>query len=446
MRTCPKSLRFDSFDRAFHLRYRQSTLKDSPHVVKLSGGRSSAFMLALLLKNDLLCKDRGDVVVFNNTSAEHPETYKFVAKLKQYTESYYSIPFFLTEFATYEDISSGNYARFSTFRLVNEKPKSDENPDGYHYKGEVFEELLSYKAFLPNRHRRVCTSTMKIHVTEQFLSSWFACKDELEHLGHYGKTSRMTDEGICGLHAKNGGKTPNDILLKKREFVRNRPVARPEQSLQNFTSVKLDDRSIDSMAHACFGGVVDLRSREFPVAFTSLVGLRADETERLKKLNARICGAEDSENGKPSSERVYTPLADNALTKEDVLHFWSQQDWDLNLDANKNLSNCAFCFLKSSNILKSLAIDLKSYASSNEFSMTPMDVRWWESMEEKYSRDLVKENRVKINKDADVSLIGFFEENMNFCYKDLRQFSENNHDLDISIDDDSKILACNCTD
>lgn len=56
------------------IKYRQKFLKNVPHVVKLSGGRSSAYMFMALLQQNLLSMERGDVIVFNNTAAEHPET------------------------------------------------------------------------------------------------------------------------------------------------------------------------------------------------------------------------------------------------------------------------------------------------------------------------------------------------------------------------------------
>ena len=170
--------------------YRRQDLASFPHVVKLSGGRSSAFMLISLLHHGMLSADRGDVVVFNNTAAEHPETYKFVAVLKKICELQFQVPFFITEFVTYEDTSAGNWVRLPSFKLANSRPKSESNINGYQHKGEVFEELLSHTAFLPNRHRRICTSALKIKVSEQFLSSWFACETELEHLGHFGVDSR----------------------------------------------------------------------------------------------------------------------------------------------------------------------------------------------------------------------------------------------------------------
>ena len=74
--------RYDS-DWIYAFRYRARHHQELPHVVKFSGGRSSGMLLFTLLDNGFLKQERGDVVVFNNTSCEHPETYKFVAKCKE---------------------------------------------------------------------------------------------------------------------------------------------------------------------------------------------------------------------------------------------------------------------------------------------------------------------------------------------------------------------------
>ena len=65
-------------NKAYQFRYRAKKHSALPHVVKFSGGRSSGMLLFALLENRLLNADRGDVIIFNNTSAEHPDTYRFV--------------------------------------------------------------------------------------------------------------------------------------------------------------------------------------------------------------------------------------------------------------------------------------------------------------------------------------------------------------------------------
>ncbi len=87
-------------DRRF--RYDVEEHQALPHVVKFSGGRSSALLLFVVLESGLLDADRGDVVVFNNTSAEHPETYRFARECKKRVEDGYGVSFFWIEFQAYD--------------------------------------------------------------------------------------------------------------------------------------------------------------------------------------------------------------------------------------------------------------------------------------------------------------------------------------------------------
>ncbi len=149
----------------------------NPHIIKFSGGRSSAMMLMRLLKDNQLNPQRGDIIIFNNTSAEHSATYEFTRKIKKIAEEKYNIPFFWIEYQTYED-SSGAYqwSRKPTYRLINDQPYSEQNKDSYRYKGEVFEEMISLSGFLLSMVSRICTISMKIFITNAFLSDWFAQK------------------------------------------------------------------------------------------------------------------------------------------------------------------------------------------------------------------------------------------------------------------------------
>ncbi len=125
--------RYDA-SKTYSFRYQAKHHPDLPHVIKFSGGRSSGMLLFTLLENGFLRQERGDVVVFNNTSCEHPETYRFAAECKHRVESDYGIPFFFVQFQTYEDARQGEWRRLPTYRLVNERPYSKNNPDGFHWR------------------------------------------------------------------------------------------------------------------------------------------------------------------------------------------------------------------------------------------------------------------------------------------------------------------------
>ena len=94
----------------YQFRYRAKRHSTLPHVVKFSGGRSSGMLLFTLLKNGILNPNRGDVIVFNNTSAEHPDTYRFARDCRKASNGY-GIPFYWVEFQTYEDARNGEWTR-----------------------------------------------------------------------------------------------------------------------------------------------------------------------------------------------------------------------------------------------------------------------------------------------------------------------------------------------
>ncbi len=60
-------------DSAHPFHYEYPGHEELPHVVKFSGGQTSGMLLFVLLEAGILRPERGDVVIFNNTSAEHPE-------------------------------------------------------------------------------------------------------------------------------------------------------------------------------------------------------------------------------------------------------------------------------------------------------------------------------------------------------------------------------------
>ena len=65
------------------------------------------------------------MVVFNNTSCEHPETYRFAATCKEIVEQRYGVPFFWVEYQTHEDARRGEWTRVQSYRLVNSGLASD---------------------------------------------------------------------------------------------------------------------------------------------------------------------------------------------------------------------------------------------------------------------------------------------------------------------------------
>ena len=105
----------------YQFRYRAKRHSTLPHVVKFSGGRSSGMLLFTLLENRILNADRGDVILFNNTSAEHPDTYRFAQDCNK-ASNRYGIPSFWVEFQTYEDAHNGEWRRWCAVTSVRRGP------------------------------------------------------------------------------------------------------------------------------------------------------------------------------------------------------------------------------------------------------------------------------------------------------------------------------------
>ncbi len=391
-----------------------------PHVIKFSGGRSSGALLFSMLKNNMLKASRGDVIIFNNTSAEHSKTYEFVMECKKRCEEEYDIPFFLTEFQTFEDCKNGIYDRFSSYRLVNEEPYSVDNPNGYHHKGEVFEELISWQMYLPSlMSGRTCTKKMKMDVTYEFLNDWFMDTKAIPRLGHYGNNSRVDIDILYKKHQKKGGEVPKHIYKEKKKYCLTRSLFRPMQNFQDFTKVGIIKEKV--YVH------------KKHIEFCSFIGFRADEPMRLIKMKNRI---DEKYNEhievaylRENNEHIYAPMVEFDITQEDVKGYWDNQDWDLGLPYDGSLGNCVYCFMKGGKKL--------SHIESNSTENTPENIDWWINIEKKYQRDLVAEERT-IRTETKNPFINFFGINGKISYEIIKN-GDNKEALENS-------LPCHCTD
>ena len=428
----------DAPTRPYSLRYRAKGHRELPHVVKFSGGRSSGMLLFALLENRILDPDRGDVIVFNNTAAEHPGTYRFARDCKK-ASSRYGVPFFWVEFQTYEDSRKGEWTRLPSYRLVNDQPRSENNPDGFHWRGEVFEELLSWAGYVPNQFGRICTTNMKLEVTRRFLKDWLGCKETIPRLGHYGVRSRVDLNAIYRRHLRSQGSVPKPIFVRKRAYALSRPHIRPEQRYSNFSSVwrRFQNTALTGKVfgdQAAFG--------KGGVEYIAFVGLRGDEQVRVQRVAARNAGPGASGH---AGEHVYMPLSDMGVTRDDVNAFWDQQPWDLSLPKEGSLSNCVYCFLKGAANLRSVR---KSMEDEKRFDVpgfgslldTPSDVAWWTRMEQTYGRDLKAEER-EITGNPESAFVGFFGTKTDFSYQLLAEAGES----EIARYSGS-LLPCDCTE
>ena len=420
----------------FKLKYRCESHTQFPHVVKFSGGRSSGTMLFKLLESKALDASRGDVVVFNNTSAEHPATYDFVRKCKEECERDYGVPFFIVEYCTYEDSSHGEYIRIPTFRLANGNPQSKANPEGYRWRGEAYEELLSWNGIVPSIFQRTCTVALKMQTTRNFLREWLLNVPETKRRGHFGSSSRIDPKDLYRRHLKYKGEVPMHIFIEKKQFVLSQQHFREGQQWSNYSS-SYKPYINEFVSKKILGDTVHFG--ENSVQYIGIVGLRFDEKHRVAKLLLRSNPARKDNNY--VGENVYAPLHDDGYQSSDVNGFWNGISWRLSLEEGKPLSNCTFCFLKG---VQNLRLVREHFLKNQDSRLagSPCDLNWWVDIERKYAKDFDAEGKQARTEIPD-NVIGFFGARSGYLYKYLASESKNS---DFDEDYPDGFLPCDCTD
>lgn len=381
------------------LRYRAPEHEALPHIVSFSGGRSSAALAFMAAEEGLLRQDRRDVVLFANTSAEHPGTYEFAAQCKKQLEADYGLPCFWLEFCTVEDAWRGEYRRKASYRLVKPVPIEDD-PDGYRSSGELFEELVCLQGMLPNPHSRTCTAKLKLYPSHALLGEWLGGTEGPGHAGHHwpcnGNGGLVDPERVTELYAQNGGTASGSSVLARATHLAHLPVARPAQRWDEFTTAPVAKMSRQSARPVPMRG-------PGAAQHVRLLGLRADEPSRVNRVLSRSLFAEGATTAactvktQPPGERPYFPLFDAGMTSEDVMHYWDRRG-DLDLDIPDGAGNCVFCFMKGTRQLVSLV----TRPDERRQKGTPTDVQWWADFEERHTRTAPKRNG------AGTSHFGFF--------------------------------------
>lgn len=396
-----------------------------PHVLKFSGGRSSAALAFLLAERDLLRPERGDVILFANTSAEHPATYEFARECKQRLEGDFGLPFLWFEFCTIEDASKGSYVRRPSYRLVTADPVECD-PNGYRSHGEVFEEMLSYQGLLPNPHSRSCTAKLKLYPAHDLLAEWFGVGEGPRRAGHHGNRRYVTPDRALEQYRRSGGTASDDAYLRRIAYMTSRPPSRGAQRWRDFTEAPLNRPAGKPRLAPMWG--------RDPTLHVTLLGLRADEGNRLGRVLQRSMLAEGAGSRRcairtqPPGERPCFPLADWGFDQNAVRRFWQRRDFDLVL--SPWAGNCVFCFMKGTKAIGTSA----RRPDPMRVSGAPSDIDWWVRMENKYRREVPARNG------KGVSRFGFFG---------LRgpTFSElataGGHDRDRYA---RHVPACDCTD
>ena len=411
------------------LQYRSTHHEELPHIVSFSGGRSSAAMAFLAAEEGVLQPQRGDLVLFANTSAEHPGTYEFAAACKERLETEFGLPCLWLEFCTVEDAWRGEYRRKASYRLVKPVP-IEQDADGYRSSGELFEELVCLQGMLPNPHSRTCTAKLKLYPSHELLAEWLGRTGGPAHVGHHWPTmpgeGLVNPERVAEAYSRNGGTASAASVLRRARHLACLPVARPAQHWSNFTTAAVPGL-VEPGAQA-----VAMRGPDAAL-HVRLLGLRADEPSRVDRVLSRTLFAEGASTAactvktQPPGERPYFPLFDAGIDAEGVARYWQSRDFDL--DIPNGAGNCVFCFMKGTRQLVSLG----SSPDGRRMPGKPTDIGWWADFEQRHLRMAPRRNG------SGKSRFGFFGVN-SATFVDLVEGTE--HDGRYK----NGTPACDCTD
>lgn len=332
-----------------------ATPAECPVKVNVSGGRTSAMMLACLLENGQLSRERGDIAVFNNTSAEHPATYDFIETLAHICKTEFGIPFFVSRYCTYEDPLTGK--RRVSYTL--------EHPEMCLKDGSTFEEMICKQRYLPSVFKRICTANLKIRNWELFAEDLMAGKRTSGFLGHRLPSKMAPVEEAYKEHlARRGGETLERFRIcyeKLREY----PTFRDNLDFHAYSDGRYIPEERDG--------------------YVSLVGFRRDEQRRVSRLRGMAVGGENL---------AMAPLYDHGITKAEVDRFWEVQPEAIRplFPTSLNVSNCVYCFLKGGSMVqlhrgireweKTLPDHLRAECQKHG----PHKIQWWIDLEKKYGR------------------------------------------------------------
>ena len=359
--------------------YRSPEHEDLPHVVKLSGGRSSTMMAFRLADAGALRPERGDLLLFANTSAEHPGTYAFTRECKERLEQQHGLPFLWYEFCTVEDASRGTYVRRPSYRLVRSNPV-EVDPRGYRSGGEVFEELLPWQGLLPTPHSRSCTAKLKLYPAHALLADWFGFGDGPRHEGHFASQSFVGPSKAFEHHRRNRSIQDEATYRQRVSYMTKQPHNRPAQHWTDFTAAPILKPEPNLPGSALLWG-------PGATQFVTLLGLRSDEKNRIGRIESRSLLAENAAGAscairtQPPGERPYFPLAEWGEGAASVRAFWSGHD--LNPNIPEGAGNCTFCFMKGTRDLANLA----QQPDPARVPGGPSDIAWWDDIEARYRRE-----------------------------------------------------------
>lgn len=354
-----------------------------PHIVKFSGGRSSAAMVLSLARSGTLQPERGDLVLFANTTAEHPATYNFAAQVCDELESQHGIACLWYEFCTVEESTRLGWSRRPSYRLVRRtrsSPGDDPATPGYSDDGCAFEELASLKRMVPNRSLRFCTQQLKILPGIKIIAEWLGGGPGPAATGHHH--GRPLTSAAADASRYSGDRLSAQAVAAVAAFMHSRPWMRPAQRWEDFTVITTGRNASTARPAADIAGLTGP-----PAQYVTVLGLRSDEAERVNRAQFEAMLADGASGSRcrheshPAGEIIAAPLFDAGVDLAQVDDFWLRQAYDLAIERAQG--NCVYCFMKGEPALRRLAAAERR--SAPVAADGPAGINWWADIEARYA-------------------------------------------------------------
>ena len=300
--------------------------------------------------------------MFNNTGAEHPETYAFVKRMKKHTEAA-GLPFFICEFHACEEWRRGHWTRVPTYLL--------RTTNNWSTRGEPFLKMVSWKNFVPNVFNRTCTKELKIETTRRLLEDWLSGQDATPPQGHGGPVTLADPLATFQHHQRAGGKLKQADFDRRKAPLNSADPNRPSQRCADHSPPR---ERCENPLLSTRREPGELKLEKGGAEYVSLIGLRADEQTRVSRVHARPA---------TEGEHIYTPLHEAGVDRAQVNASWDGHPMDLNTPPELNISNCVYCFLKPP---VSMAMVRETSPGIPGIPGTPSSPDWWANLEENYGR------------------------------------------------------------
>ena len=160
------------------------------HVLNVSGGLSSAYMLWLHLQENGGQLADGTIALFANTGKEREETLHFVAELT----ANWGVPITWLEYRYHPERRGRRRGEFKNdYEIVDYESASRD--------GQPFEQLIVGHRYLPNQATRMCTQELKVETFRRYLRYGLGAETWMDSLGirfdeRRRWTRRFNDPGL----------------------------------------------------------------------------------------------------------------------------------------------------------------------------------------------------------------------------------------------------------